>query len=134
MKRTLLIIAVALSAAAFVSAQSMYSEDLLKRAGFDEAQIKKATTMQTKAAEAQKVDQVDLNLFRAQLEKELLATDPDMAKVEKLLRGSADQRVKMEMGQIRLRVELRKLAGEDRWTRLVQALQARRDQRTRKGK
>jgi hypothetical protein len=69
--------------------------------------------------------QAEININRAQLEKLLLGTDPDMAAVERLLRGTLDWKLKSEMAEIRRRVEIRKVLGEPKWEQLLRGWRAR---------
>jgi hypothetical protein len=99
--------------------------EALKKLGLSDDQIKKVTEINQAAEKDKKDAALELNILRAQLEKMLADPNPDMKEVEKLLRNSADQKVKSELAEITRRVEIRKTIGEEKWTKLVNFLKRR---------
>ncbi|HUV08609.1 MAG TPA: hypothetical protein VMX75_12815, partial [Spirochaetia bacterium] len=56
----------------------------------------------------------------------------DMQEVERLLRQSLEWKMKAELAEIRRRVEIRKIFGEQRWEKFILALKHRRENREEK--
>ena len=100
----------------------------LQRLGLSSEEIELAVQIEQDANRTKREAGLELNLLKAQLEKELFQTDVDMQQVEKLLRTSLEWKMKAELAEIARRVELRKLLGEDRWEKLLLALKNRRAQ------
>ena len=57
-----------------------------------------------------------------QLEKLLIDIDPNMRDVERILKDTTEWKLKSEMAEIRRRVEIRKVMGEEKWEEFLQIL------------
>ncbi len=108
-------------AATTLAAQAIPWEDtgLYERLGLSEQQTARIQDTIAREDKVMREAQAELNIRRAQLERLLLDTDPDMKQVERLLQQTVDWKVRSEMAAIRLRVEVRKIVGEQKWDQLL---------------
>jgi ATP-dependent Lon protease len=67
--------------------------------------------------------QVEMNYFKAQVERLLFEQDVQLSEVEAVMRQSLEWRLKSQMAQIRRRVELRRLLGDERWAQVIRRFQ-----------
>ena len=102
--------------------QGVDSPEALKKLGLDDQEIERIKEIQAAADKTIAEVRVELNLLKARLEKLLFDVNVDMREVEKLLRASMEWKLKAELAEIKRRVELRKLFGEERWPRFLRAL------------
>jgi len=93
--------------------------------GCTEEEINQIITIQDETENVIRESRIELNLYKAQLEKLLFPTDVNMKEVEKILRASLEWKMKSELADIRRRVEIRKILGERRWERFLKTLRAR---------
>jgi hypothetical protein len=98
------------------------SPEVLKKFGLDDQEIERIMQIQAEADRTIGEARVELNLLKAQLEKLLFDVNVEMREVEKLLRDSMEWKIKAELAEIRRRVELRKIFGEERWPKFLRAL------------
>ncbi len=119
-------LATACLAAAALAAQPIPWDDtrLYERLGLSEQQTRSIQETVTREDKVMREAQAELNIRRAQLERLLLDADPDMKQVERLLQSTVDWKVKSEMAGIRLRVEVRRIMGEQKWDQLLRAWRA----------
>jgi len=122
MKRIIVLVMLLLAAAIDVMALEVEDSKFLERLGFNDSEINRILEIEAAATKEKQRVQVELNLQKAQLEKLLLEPDVDLGQVEKLLRESAEWKVRGELADIRRRVQLRSISGEDRWVKLVRAM------------
>jgi hypothetical protein len=132
MKRIALVIVVLFSFALTGWSLDFDRSEPLKKIGLSDDQIKKVMDISVKFNKEKKDAQLELNILRAQLEKLLASTDPDMKSVEKLLRDSVELKVKSELAEIKKRVEIRKVVGEELWNKLVVFFQKSKEMRKEK--
>jgi Spy/CpxP family protein refolding chaperone len=130
MKLRPIIVAVAL--AACIAPAAVHSQPIpwdnnqvYDRLGLTEQQKTSIQDIMYREDKVIRESQAEININRAQLEKLLLGTDPDMAAVERLLRGTLDWKLKSEMAEIRRRVEIRKVLGEPKWEQLLRGWRSR---------
>jgi hypothetical protein len=103
------------------SAQPIDSAEILGKFGLNDEEIERVMAIQRETERTIQEARVELNLLKAQLEKLLFDIEVDMNRVEKLLRQSIEWKLKSELAEIRRRVELRKLFGEERWANFLRA-------------
>ncbi len=130
MKKFPLIAAFLLLVVCVTAAQPIDNTEILKKFGLDDEEIERVMAVQNATERIIQEARVELNLLKAQLEKLLFGIDVDMNRVEKLLRQSIDWKLKSELAEIKRRVEIRKLFGEERWSKFLRA-RRRRDARPR---
>ncbi len=121
MKKPTLIAAFLLLAVCVTAAQPIDNTEILKRFGMNDEEIERVMAIQMDTERIIQEARVELNLLKAQLEKLLFDIDVDMNSVERLLRQSIDWKLKAELAEIKRRVELRKLFGEERWAKFLRA-------------
>ena len=121
MKKTTLIAAFLLLVVCVTVAQPIDNTEMLKRFGLNDEEIGRVMAMQNETERIIQESRVELNLVKAQLEKLLFDIDVDMNSVERLLRRSIDWKLKSELAEIKRRVEIRKLFGEERWSKFLRA-------------
>jgi hypothetical protein len=129
MKRIIISLILLLAVMPILVSQPWDRVGALKKLGVTEEQIKKIIEIDKEGENQKHQAQVELNLLRAQLEKVLFSVDVDMKEVEKLLRGAMDWRVKIELAEIRKRVETRKIVGETVWQELMRIQEQKRQER-----
>jgi hypothetical protein len=119
-------IATACLAAAAAAAQPVPWDDarLYERLGLTDQQTGRIQDVITREDKVMREAQAELNIRRAQLERLLIDPDPDMKQVERLLQQTVDWKVRSEMAAIRLRVEVRKIMGEQKWDQLLRTWRA----------
>jgi hypothetical protein len=103
------------------AAQPIDNTEILKRFGLNDEEIERVMAIQIETERIIQEARVELNLLKAQLEKLLFDIDVDINSVERLLRQSIDWKLKSELAEIKRRVELRKLFGEERWAKFLRA-------------
>ncbi|MBN1412713.1 MAG: hypothetical protein JW969_17830 [Spirochaetales bacterium] len=102
---------------------------LLKKLGVTDDQIKQIQDVNDPLDKQQREAKVELKIVRAQLEKALFDVNVNYSQVEKLLRDAMEWRIKIEMAEIRKRVEMRKIVGEDVWQQLIKIQEQRKMRR-----
>lgn len=107
-------------------AQDFGNIELLMDAGLKKEIIEKIIDINVKYQQEIQEAELELNIYKAQLEKLLFLRDVDLKKVEQLLRDSMEWKLKAEMARIKRRAAIRLLIDEDKWLHLVQYLRATR--------
>lgn len=102
-----------------LSAMKMLSDNELKNIGLSDPEIAKIKEIYGKYDKEKKLAIAELNIYKAKIEKELLAENVNITEIEKLLRESHEWKIKAEMAEIKIRVETKKLLGEDKWQKMV---------------
>ncbi len=105
--------------AAGAFAQEIDNPQILRKLGLTEEEIIQIMKIQRETQKVQIEAQIELNLYKAQLEKILFYPDVDMKEVEKILKASMEWKLRFELAKIRRRVEVRKIMGEERWEKLL---------------
>ncbi len=108
-----------------------YNSQLFERLGLTEQQVNSIQEILGREDKVSREAQAELAVYKAQLGKLLLGPDPDMKQVERLLESSIEWKLKSEMAEIRRRVEIRKVLGEQKWQQLLRAWRMRSDARDR---
>ena len=121
MKKLTLIAAFLLLVVCVTVAQPIDNTEIFKKFGLNDEEIERVMAIQMETEKIIQEARVELNLLKAQLEKLLFDIDVEMNSVERLLRQSIDWKLKSELAEIKRRVELRKLFGEERWAKFLQA-------------
>ncbi len=103
-----------------ISPQNFTSPKTIKFLELTEEEIEKLEILQSEKQLIQSEAQVELNLLKAQLEKLLFPVNSDMSAIEVKMRATHEWKLRIEMANIRLRVEARKIIGETRWRKLLQ--------------
>ena len=101
------------------------NSQLYERLGLSEQQAAGIQEVVNRENRVAREAQAELNIYKAQLEKLLLSIDPDMRQVERLLQSTVDWKLKSEMAEIRRRVEIRKIVGEQKWEQILRTWRAR---------
>ena len=101
-----------------------FNPQVMEKLGLTEDQIQQISEIDSREDRIIRESQVELNIYKAQLEKLLLGTDPNMREVERILRDTTEWKLKSELAEVRRRVEIRKVMGEETWERFLQALRA----------
>jgi len=112
--------------AAGAFAQRIDDPQILRELGLQEEEIIQIMKIQGETEKVKREAQIELNLYKAQLEKILFSPDVDLEEVEKVLRASMEWKLKSELAEIRRRVEIRKIMGEERWEKFLRVLKMRR--------
>ncbi len=105
--------------AVWVSAQDIVAEELLKKLDLSQDQIEQVLQIQETYQKQIREAALEMNVYKAELEKLLFKEDPDMSKVKKLLEESLKWRLQSEMAAITERVETRKAMGEEKWEQML---------------
>jgi len=121
MKKLTLIAAFLLLVVCVTVAQPIDNTEIFKKFGLNDEEIERVMAIQMETERTIQEARIELNLLKAQLEKLLFDIDVEMNSVERLLRQSIDWKLKSELAEIKRRVELRKLFGEERWVKFLQA-------------
>ncbi len=119
MKKLSAIVLILLLTAVWVSAQNIVAEELLKKLDLTQDQIEQVLQIQETYQKQIREAALEMNVYKAELEKLLFKEDPDMSKVKKLLEESLKWRLQSEMAAITERVETRKIMGEEKWGQML---------------
>jgi len=121
MKRSIIFILMACFAATFVYSQDYTSQRVIRFLELTDSEVEELEELQIERENIVKEAQMEQNLIKAQLEKLLFPPDADIRAIEQKMKESLEWRLKMEIANIKMRVEARKLLGEARWRRLLQS-------------
>ena len=119
MKKLSAMVLILLLTAVWVSAQDIVAEELLKKLDLTQDQIEQVLQIQETYQKQIREAALEMNVYKAELEKLLFKEDPDMSKVKKLLEESLKWRLQSEMAAITERVETRKIMGEEKWGQML---------------
>ncbi len=115
MKKLFALLIILFVTAVWVSALEIITEDQLLELGLSENQIAQVLEIQNTYRNQIREAALEMNVYKAQLEKMLYSENPDMDKVRKLLEESLKWRLQSEMAAIKERTETRKVLGEEKW-------------------
>ncbi len=104
----------------WISAQDLYTAAYLESLGLTQNQIQQILQIQNTSRNQIRESTLEMNIFKAQLEKMLYNAHPDMNKVNKLLEESLKYRLKAETAAIQARVRTREIMGEQAWEKMLQ--------------
>jgi len=96
-----------------VYSQGFGNPEILKKFGLSEDVIEQIAAIHMKYQQEIQEAEIELKVYRAQLEKLLFKRDVDLIKVEKLLKESMEWKLKVEMARIKQRTEVRLLMDEE---------------------
>lgn len=119
MKKLFALLIILLVTAVWVSALEIMTEDQLLELGLSEDQIAQVLEIQNTYRNQIREAALEMNVYKAQLEKMLYSENPDMDKVRKLLEESLKWRLQSEMAAIKERTETRKVLGEEKWQEML---------------
>lgn len=128
MKRALITIFFLLAAVSAFYGQDFTNNRMVRFLDLTETEVENLTELQLERQQILEEVQMEQNLIKAQLEKLMFPPDADLGAIEAKMEESLRWRLKAEMANIRLRVEARKLLGEERWR---QFLRFQKEQRAR---
>lgn len=121
MKKTFAALLLFMASVAWISAQDLYTESFLNKLGIKADQITRILNIQSTSRNQIKEAALEMNIFKAQLEKMLYDKNPDMVKVKKLLEESLKYKLQSEIAAIEARVQIRKIMGENAWEKMLRA-------------
>ena len=119
MKKLYALLLILLMTSVLVSALDIVTEDMLNRLDLPGEQIQQILQIQEKYQKQIKEAALEMNVYKARLEKMLFDENPDMNKVKKLLEESLRWRLQSEMAVIEERVQVRKILGEKKWEEML---------------
>ncbi len=120
MKRKIIVLFLFIASVAWISAQDLFTETFLGKLGLPQNKIEQILDIQSTSRDQIKEAALEMNIFKAQLEKILYNVNPDMGKVKKLLESSLKYRLQSELAAIEARVKIRQIMGEKDWDRMLQ--------------
>jgi hypothetical protein len=129
MKRLFFIPFIILCMSAFAFAQDFDNPQIFIELGLTNEELSMVMEIHDEARKQIREAQIELNLYKAQLEKLLFPPEINMKEVERILKESLEWKLKSELAEIRRRVEIRKVLGEARWEKLLRILASRRHKR-----
>lgn len=102
-----------------LSAQDDSFQQLLRNPQIEQETREQIVALIQDTEMAIKEANVELNYYKAQLERLLFQKDPDMDEVEQILKSSLEWRLQVELSRIKQRVELRKLLGDNLYSEFL---------------
>jgi len=102
-----------------LNADRMFKTEDLKELGLTDDEIAKLEEINSRYNKEKLQIYAELNLYKAKVEKELVAAEVNLAEVEKILKESLEWKLKAEMLEIRKRLEMRKLVGDEKWQKIT---------------
>ena len=122
MKRTVFFILIMLFISTAIFSQTDYTNArVIRFLELTESEVEELNEMQLARETIVQEAQIEQNLIKAQLEKLLFPADADLRAIEIKMKESLEWRLKVEIANVTLRVEARKLLGETRWRKLLQS-------------
>jgi hypothetical protein len=130
MKRYLLAVLVGLLVplAAHAQDDETAARKYLQGIGVSETDITRVFEIQDRTRHDIRDAQLELNILKAELEKELFPDNVDMQKVQVLLQQSLQWKMKSELATIQEHVEIRKLLGDVKYAEYTRFLTRQRQQ------
>jgi len=125
MKRSVCLLALFLLAGGLAFSMEDYETPFLKRLNFTDEEISRLVDMQQEAQAVILRAQAEVDVYRAQIKKALLASNPNLKEIEKLLREAMEWEIKIRMAEIEKEIKARSLLGDKKWAMLVRALRER---------
>jgi len=111
---------------ALVFGQDAVDRSRWARLGLSEEEITQLTAIFDRTEPIVRRSRVEIDVLKAQLKKVLFQDPVDMNEVERLLRASLEWEYKLRLAQISRQVEIRKLLGDQKYARLLEAYRKRR--------
>ena len=114
-----------------LSAATAFSQDLgdrqvWRKLGLTEEEIGRIGAIYDRTEKSIREARVEIDVLKAEIRRVLYRDPVDMPEVEKLLRGSLEWEYRLRLAQIARQVELRRLLGDARYARLMEAVRMRR--------
>jgi len=103
---------------------------LIERLNLTEPEIEKINEIVTERQSILREAQLELNIYKAELERILFDVDPDLSLIRENIEQAMVWKIEVELANISIRIKLRKILGEQRWQTLLQ-LQSRAAEQTR---
>lgn len=125
MKRVLLTAMLFLLFTGLAFSQDSPEAPLLEKLGLSEAEIERIEAINYAAQKTIQEAQAELEIFRARLKKLLLNAEADLREVEALLQEAMNYELKIRLIQIEKELKIRRLLGEENWSKLTRAMRAR---------
>jgi hypothetical protein len=92
----------------------------LERLRFTEEEVLAISEIQESYFESIRLPGAELEVLRAQISRELLAGEPDLREIERLIRQGLDFEVEIRMSEIRREFAMQDLLGPRRWAQMKQ--------------
>ncbi|MBN2545859.1 MAG: hypothetical protein JXB50_08685, partial [Spirochaetes bacterium] len=109
-----------------LNADRFFKADELKKLGLTDIEISQIEDINLKYNREKQQIYAELNLYKAKIEKELVASEVNLNEVEKILKESLEWKLKAEMLEIKKRIEIRKFIGEEKWQKITAWFKERR--------
>lgn len=101
---------------------------ILQRLELNAQELQSIVNIQKEYLDSRKMPQAELDVIRAQVTRELLADNPDLGAIERLIRTGLDFEVTIRMAEIKRELAMKNVLGDRRWAVMKQIsreLQAR---------
>lgn len=118
----LILLGIVLAAPMFAQSGALDRETLgsLERLRFSEEEIAGVTAIQEAYYESRLLPAAELEVLRAQMQREMLSDEPSLREIENLIREGLDYEVDLRMSEIRREFEMQDLLGARRWAQMKQ--------------
>jgi len=113
MKRFIPLLFLVLPVALFAQSPKTQETTMLKGFGLNDSQIAQVLDIQDKTRTTMRQDVVQIRLLRAQMEKALLPTNPNMQDVNGLITQISQARADLMKALVGARVQVRQIIGDD---------------------
>jgi len=113
-------------AAGAAFAQTDEDRQLWQKLGLSEEQSGQARAIFERTEKVVREARAEIDVLKAELRRQLLRDQVDMAQVEKQLRSSLEWEYRLRLAQITRQVDLRRLLGDETYARLMQAIREHR--------
>jgi hypothetical protein len=108
------------------SSQEWGDRQVWQKLGLTEEEIGRARAIYERTEKVIREAQVELDVLKAELRRLLYREQVEMSAVEKQLRASLEWEYRLRLAQITRQVELRRLLGDQKYIRLMEAVRERR--------
>lgn len=111
--------------AALSFAQEVGDRQLWQRLGLTEQESEQVLAVFDRTEQTIRQSRLEIDVLKAELKKLLFQEKVDMQEVEKLLRSSLEWEYRLRLAQITRQVDLRRLLGDRKYARLLEAVKRR---------
>jgi len=125
MRRGVLAVLLLSLCAALSFTQEVGDRQLWQRLGLTEQESEQVLAVFDRTEQTIRQSRLEIDVLKAELKKLLFQEKVDMQEVEKLLRGSLEWEYRLRLAQITRQVELRRLLGDRKYARLMEAVKRR---------
>ncbi len=90
-------------------------------ANLSDEELEQIESIEARTTRERRESESEIAILRAQIERELINEEPDLGRVEELMREVLEWELQIRMGEIRKELEIRGIIGNERWAQFLQS-------------